>query len=88
MIEISSVGLTACVVAVAGSVEIAVHGWDIAQATGRPRPIPRALATELLEVAPLLVADGDRPGLFGPRVWVTGPAAASDRLVAYLGRQP
>jgi uncharacterized protein (TIGR03086 family) len=74
------------VMAATGAVEIAVHGWDVAQACGRPRPIPAALAAELLSVARCVVADEDRGVRFAEPVGVLPRAAASDRLVAFLGR--
>ncbi|MEV0225828.1 TIGR03086 family metal-binding protein [Streptomyces sp. NPDC050704] len=74
------------VMAAAGAVEIAVHGWDVAQACGRPRPIPSGLAVELLSVARCVVADEDRGVRFAEPVGVLPRAGASDRLVAFLGR--
>ncbi|GAA2624150.1 TIGR03086 family metal-binding protein [Streptomyces vastus] len=74
------------VMAATGAVEIAVHGWDVAQACGRPRPIPSALAAELLSVARCVVADEDRGVRFAEPVGVLPRAGASDRLVAFLGR--
>src|SRR6266545_3410603 len=49
-----------------GGLEIAVHGWDVAQACGRRRPIPPSLASELLVIAPFLVSEADRPMRFAP----------------------
>ncbi|CAN5460893.1 maleylpyruvate isomerase family mycothiol-dependent enzyme [soil metagenome] len=72
--------------AAAGSVEIVVHGWDVAQACGVDRPIPAALALELLDVVPLFVHDTDRPARFADAVAVPLHARPSDRLVAALGR--
>jgi uncharacterized protein (TIGR03086 family) len=72
--------------AAAGSLEIAVHGWDVAQACGVDRPIPAALALELLEVVPLFVHDTDRPGRFADEIDVTGHARPSTRLLDALGR--
>ena len=80
--------LMASVAAGAGAIEIAVHGWDIRRACGRPTPIPAALATEILVLAPLVVSDGIRTGLFAAPVPVTGAATPGDRLVAFLGRDP
>ncbi|WP_328772641.1 TIGR03086 family metal-binding protein [Streptomyces sp. NBC_00286] len=74
------------VMAATGAVEIAVHGWDVAQACGRPRPIPSALAAELLSVARCVVVDEDRGVRFAEPVGVLPRAGASDRLVAFLGR--
>ncbi len=52
------------VVAAAGALEIAVHGWDVAQASGSRLPIPPSLATGLLAIAPLIVTSADRAELF------------------------
>lgn len=78
--------LTADLVAAVGALEIAVHGWDVAQASGSRLPIPPRLAASLLELAPLLVTDGERPQLFGARVTVGCEASASEKLTAFLGR--
>jgi uncharacterized protein (TIGR03086 family) len=72
--------------AAAGSLEIAVHGWDVAQACGVDRPIPAALALELLDVVPLFVGDADRPARFAERVHVPLHARPSTRLLAAVGR--
>ncbi|GAA0255198.1 maleylpyruvate isomerase family mycothiol-dependent enzyme [Actinomadura nitritigenes] len=80
--------LQASMVAMTGAIEIAVHGWDIACATGNPRPIPPGLAGLLLDPAMALVTDATRAGLFAPAVAVPGTAAPSDRLLAHLGRDP
>lgn len=70
-----------------GAVEIAVHGWDVAQARGRPRPIPVSLAAELLNVARCVVTEADRGVRFGPPVEVRPRARADVRLLAFLGRR-
>jgi uncharacterized protein (TIGR03086 family) len=72
--------------AAAGSLEIAVHGWDLARACGVDRPLPAALALELLEVVPVLVAPDDRPGRFAAPVATPLHARPSTRLLAALGR--
>ncbi|WP_131742733.1 TIGR03086 family metal-binding protein [Actinomadura roseirufa] len=87
-VSIGDRSLPAETVALTGAIEIAVHGWDIARATGRPRPLPPVLAARLLEAAPALVTGGTRAGLFAPPVPVPDTAGASDRLVAFLGRDP
>jgi uncharacterized protein (TIGR03086 family) len=73
--------------AAAGALEIAVHGWDVAVACGRQRPLPTGLALDLLPVVPLLVADVDRPRRFGPRVAVLPYSDPGTRLLAALGRR-
>lgn len=72
--------------AAAGALEIAVHGWDVARACGVDRPLPPALARELLDVVPLLVRDGDRPHRFAEPVDVPPHASPGTRLLAALGR--
>ncbi len=73
--------------AAAGSLEIAVHGWDVAQACGVDRPLPASLALDLLEVVPLFVGDADRPARFAAHIVVPGHAGPSTRLLAALGRR-
>jgi uncharacterized protein (TIGR03086 family) len=73
--------------AAAGSLEIAVHGWDVARACGVDHPLPAALASELLEVVPLFVHDTDRPHRFADPVDVPPHARPSTRLLAALGRR-
>ncbi len=75
-------GLVAC----AGAVEIAVHGWDVAAARGGDCPIPPVLAGRLLRLSPFLMAG--REGLFADPVKVPAAASPCDKLVGYLGRDP
>jgi uncharacterized protein (TIGR03086 family) len=87
-ISIADRPLSPGVVAAAGAVEVAVHGWDVARACGHDRPIPPALAEELLELCPLFVSEPDRPTRFAAPVPVSPLADPGDRLLAYLGRRP
>jgi len=87
-VRIDGEPLTAPLVAGAGAIEVTVHGWDVAQAVGRPRPIPPDLADELLDLSVLLVRGRDRPGRFGRPIAVPANTPSGDRLVAFLGRQP
>jgi uncharacterized protein (TIGR03086 family) len=75
-------------VAAAGALEIAVHGWDVARACGADRPIPPGLAEQLRRVVPWVVTPTDRPSRFGQPVDVPPDATAGDRLLASLGRFP
>ena len=86
--EIAGCPLAAGVIAAAAALEIAVHGWDISRACGRRQPIPRALASSLLEIAPALVPSAGRHPLFAAPVAVGAAAGPSDRLAAFLGRAP
>jgi uncharacterized protein (TIGR03086 family) len=80
--------LNSGVVASTGALELAIHGWDVGWACGQPRPIPAALAEELLELAPLLIGVEDRVSRFAVPVAVSTVAGPADRLLAYLGRAP
>jgi uncharacterized protein (TIGR03086 family) len=76
------------IMAAAGALEIAVHGWDTSRACGDRRPIPAPLAADLLALAPLLVPPLGRHPLFADPVAVARTAGPSDRLAAFLGRAP
>jgi len=88
VIEIAGCPLAASVMAGAAALEVAVHGWDISRACGQRQPIPRALATGLLTIAPLLVPRAGRHPLFAAPVTVPATAGPSDQLAAFLGRAP
>ena len=79
-------GLRSDVLAAAGSLEIAVHGWDVAASCGADRPLPAGLALELLDVVPLLVGADDRAARFAAPVDVPLHARPSTRLLAAVGR--
>ena len=88
VVEIAGCPLTADVLAAAAALEITVHGWDISRACGQRQPIPRALAIDLLAIAPMLVPRTGRHPLFAPPVMVAATVGPSDRLAAFLGRSP
>jgi uncharacterized protein (TIGR03086 family) len=88
VVEIAGCPLAANVMAGAAALEVAVHGWDISLACAQRQPIPRALATGLLAIAPVLVPRTGRHPLFAAPVTVAATAGPSDRLAAFLGRSP
>lgn len=87
LISVAGSPLHAGVIAAAGSLEIAVHGWDVARTCGLDHPVPEALAEDLLVYLPLLVQPGDRPLRFAPEVPVPADAPAQQRLLAAVGRE-
>ncbi|TDC80809.1 TIGR03086 family metal-binding protein [Actinomadura sp. 7K507] len=87
-LAIGGLPLMACSTAGIGAIEVAVHGWDIYCALGLRRPIPPTLAAEMLEIAHITVDAGGRYPLFAEPVPVRPPSCPSDRLTAYLGRDP
>ena len=78
--------MTESVLTYTGAIEISVHGWDVAAACGRPRPIPDDLARPLLAVAPALVGGGAREGLFAEPLPAAPQARPGERLLSFLGR--
>jgi uncharacterized protein (TIGR03086 family) len=88
LVSIDGWSLTAGIVTGTGAIEVAVHGWDIAQACQWHRSIPPALAEEMLDLSPLFVTDADRPARFAAPTDVPPLATPGDRLIALLGRHP
>jgi len=74
-------------IAATAALEIAVHGWDIVQASGRGQPIPADLAAELLRISTQLITDDNRHRLFAPPVHTSVPGPGAE-LIAFLGRRP
>jgi uncharacterized protein (TIGR03086 family) len=70
-------------------VDVLVHGWDLARATGQHATLDSHLAEPALEISRNLVSDQLRAaGAFGPEVAASAGASTADRLVAFLGRNP
>jgi uncharacterized protein (TIGR03086 family) len=71
-------------------VDLLIHTWDLARATGQMAD----LDPQLCEIALTLSRErfGDRPrqpgGAFAPEIAIAADAPVCDRLAAYLGRQP
>ena len=83
---VGDAALAGPVLVTAAALEITVHGWDVGQATGRPRRVPEELAEGLLEAADVLVDARDRGVRFAPARAVAPSAPADVRLLAFLGR--
>ncbi len=87
LVSIAGSPLQAGVLAAAGALEVAVHGWDVAQACRLDHPVPQALAEDLLAYLPLLVQPADRPDRFGPALPAPADIASDVRLLAAVGRR-
>jgi len=70
------------------ALDIFVHGWDLARATGQPTALGDDLAEEILGFAHQAVTAETRAPRIGPEVPAPDGASATERLVAYLGRTP
>jgi uncharacterized protein (TIGR03086 family) len=79
-------------VALAGftALDVFVHGWDLARATGQKAHLDPIIAEQVLAIARQSIADemGTRAPRIGPAVEVAANADATAQLVAFLGRQP
>jgi uncharacterized protein (TIGR03086 family) len=70
------------------TLDMLVHGWDLAKATGRPVGLDGTLAAHVLAFAEQAITPGSRAPRIGPALPVAVTAPLTDRLVAFLGRQP
>jgi uncharacterized protein (TIGR03086 family) len=70
----------------AAALEITVHGWDVAQATGAGDDLPDDLARALMPVAQAVVTPEDRPGRFAAPQRTRPDASSSEVLLGFLGR--
>lgn len=67
--------------------DLVVHGWDLAKATGGDTSIP-AEELEVLEAAVAGFGDAARaPGVFGPEIEVPADADRQTKVLALLGRR-
>ncbi len=86
-IGVGDLGLGRDTLALVGALEIATHGWDVAVATGDPRPLPEDLAHRLYDVALAVVTPEERGRRFATVVHVPSGATTGTRLLAHLGRR-
>jgi uncharacterized protein (TIGR03086 family) len=70
------------------TVDIAVHGWDLARATGQDAALDPALAEPVLAFARQTLGGDMRAPRIGPEVPVSADAPATDRLGGFMGRTP
>ncbi len=70
------------------TLDIFVHGWDLAKATGQNIDLDTELAAHVLEFAEQAITGDNRAPRIGPAIPVGADAPVTDRLLAFLGRQP
>ena len=70
--------------------DLMIHSWDLAKATGQPTSLAPDLCETALAMGRAMMKDEFRgPGRgFGPEVAVPADAPACDRLAAFYGRRP
>ncbi len=67
--------------------DLLVHRWDLAKATGQGTRLEPHLVAAALALAPII--DGSRQlGIFAPAVPVPATASPQDKLIALTGRKP
>jgi uncharacterized protein (TIGR03086 family) len=69
-------------------IELVLHGWDLAQASGQRIHISDELVEYVRGMAETVVPDGRGRGAFAAEVTPVDGAASLDRLAAYTGRTP
>jgi uncharacterized protein (TIGR03086 family) len=69
-------------------IELVLHGWDLAQASGQHVHISDELVDYVRGLAETVVPDGRGRGAFAAEVPPAEGAPAVDRLAAYTGRTP
>jgi uncharacterized protein (TIGR03086 family) len=70
------------------TLDVLVHGWDLATATGQEPAVATSLAEEVLAFARVGITEQLRGTAIGPEVVIDAGAPVLDRLVAFLGRRP
>lgn len=72
------------------TLEVLIHGWDLAKATGQPTELDEELAGHVLEFARKILPEQPRGGdiPFGPVVPTPPDAGTYAQLAGWLGRQP
>ncbi|MEV6302028.1 TIGR03086 family metal-binding protein [Actinoplanes sp. NPDC051861] len=69
-------------------VDLVVHSWDLASATGQPYEVEPALRAATAEFLDEMGDTGRKMGAFGPEVSAPDGAGEFDQLLARTGRDP
>jgi uncharacterized protein (TIGR03086 family) len=91
MTEAGSVTMPAEQMGVVALDELALHGWDLARATGQPftcDPADTAAVLAFTSASARPEQAAGREGIFGPVVEVPADAPAFDRALGFAGRDP
>jgi uncharacterized protein (TIGR03086 family) len=69
-------------------IDLVVHGWDLARATGQNERIDPAEARRVYEALAPMDEMMRGPQAFGPKLEPPDGADEQARVLAFLGRQP
>src|SRR6266542_3433480 len=70
------------------TMDVLVHGWDIARATDQQVALDPELAEAVLGFARQAIMPAMRGTSIGPEIDVAADAPVGDRLLAFVGRRP
>ena len=70
------------------TVDVFMHTWDLARATGQDDRLDPGLCADLLAGMEPMEAVIRGSGQYGPRVPVAAEADAQTRLLGFIGRDP
>jgi uncharacterized protein (TIGR03086 family) len=70
------------------TVDVFMHTWDLARATGQDDTLDPGLCADLLSGMEPIDGLLRSSGQYGPRVLVPDDAPVQDRMVAFIGRDP
>ena len=86
MVVVGDRELPAGLLVSAAALEITVHGWDVARATGADHEVPEDLARALMPVAHAVVTPEDRAERFAAPLRTAPHASSAEVLLGFLGR--
>jgi uncharacterized protein (TIGR03086 family) len=69
-------------------IDVLIHGWDLAKASGQDTTMPPDLVAACIEVVDPQLPMLESSGMFGNRVGVPDGADEQTKLLAMLGRDP
>ena len=70
------------------TMDVLVHGWDLARATGQDEDLDDDIVRFVTAFAKQAITDASRAPTIGPAVRAPKGATPTQKLVAYLGRTP
>jgi uncharacterized protein (TIGR03086 family) len=82
----AGMGLPQAVVGNLALVDLTVHGWDLAHATGQPYEADPATVTALAPIIDQMAPQGRKMGVFGDEVPAPEGAGDFERMLAVSGR--
>ncbi|WP_323959177.1 TIGR03086 family protein [Arthrobacter sp. JZ12] len=89
MTQAGGIDLPGSVAGLVAADELAIHGWDLARATGQPFEVDAgALGAATWFVEEMSQPGQSREGLFGPALPVPEGATDLERVIALSGRDP